>query len=101
MSSSDAGSRRLDRSSSGSKTRATQSVARDSANLGLPKIDALFVLGILRKHWKWMLPIALLLGGVSSAAVLAFFKPTYEAKYRLEIDPSSYIVFSDVRATPS
>jgi succinoglycan biosynthesis transport protein ExoP len=101
MSSADAGSRRIDRSGSGSKTRATQSVARDSANLGLPKIDALFVLGILRKHWKWMLPIALLLGGVSSATVLAFFKPTYEAKFRLEIDPSSYVVFSDVRSMPS
>jgi capsular exopolysaccharide synthesis family protein len=67
----------------------------------LPKIDALFLLGIARKHWKWMLPVALLLGGISSAAVLAFFKPTYEAKFRLEIDPSTYIVFSDVRATPS
>ena len=99
MSSADAGSRKLDRSGtgSGSRGRTPKSVARDSGNLGLPKIDALFLLGIVRKHWKWMLPIALLLSGIGASVVLASFKPTYEAKFRLEVDPSNYIVFSDVR----
>lgn len=100
MSSADSGSRRLDRRGTGSGVgvRDRQSVARDSGSLGMPKIDALFFLGVIRKHWKWMLPIALLFSGVGAAVVLAFFKPTYEAKFRLEIDPSSYVVFSDVRS---
>jgi hypothetical protein len=57
-----------------------RSVARDSGNLGLPKIDALFLLGVARKHWKWIVPVALLLSGLGAALVLAFFKPVYEAK---------------------
>lgn len=84
-------------SSSFSGKPTAKSVARDSGNLGLPKIDALFLLGVLRKHWKWIVPVALLLSGIGAAGVLAFFKPVYEAKFRLEVDPSSYIVFADVR----
>jgi len=84
------------------KRKVASSVARDSASLGLPKIDALFLLGVFRKHWKWMLPLGLLLSIISAAGVLAFFKPTYEARFRLEVDPSNYIVFNDnvLRSTP-
>lgn len=71
------------------------SVARNSLDMGIPKIDALFFLGVLRKHWRWMAPIGILLSLIGVAGVLAFFKPTYEAKFRLEVDPSNYIVFSD------
>ena len=86
----------------GAKRRVSSSVARDSASLGLPKIDALFLLGILRKHWRWMIPLGLLLSTGASIGILAFFKPTYEARFRLEVDPSSYIVFNDnvVRSSP-
>ncbi|MFZ4470364.1 MAG: Wzz/FepE/Etk N-terminal domain-containing protein, partial [Pirellula sp.] len=83
-------------SSSGGKT-VNRSVARDAGNLGLPKIDALFLLGVARKHWKWVVPVALLLSGIGAAAVLTSFKPVYEAKFRLEVDPLNYIVFADVR----
>jgi succinoglycan biosynthesis transport protein ExoP len=83
-------------SSSGGKSL-NRSVARDSGSLGLPKIDALFLLGVARKHWKWIVPVALLLSGIGAALVLSFFKPVYEAKFRLEVDPSNYIVFADVR----
>jgi capsular exopolysaccharide synthesis family protein len=73
-----------------------RSVARDSGSLGLPKIDALFLVGVARKHWKWIVPVSLLLSGIGAAIVLTFFKPVYEAKFRLEVDPSNYIVFADV-----
>jgi len=87
-------------SSSGGKLP-NRSVARDSGSLGLPKIDALFLLGVARKHWKWIIPVAFLLSGIGAAAVLTFFKPVYEAKFRLEVDPTSYIVFADVKqSTP-
>jgi capsular exopolysaccharide synthesis family protein len=83
-------------STGGGKT-VNRSVARDAGNLGLPKIDALFLLGVARKHWKWVVPVALLLSGIGAAAVLTSFKPVYEAKFRLEVDPLNYIVFADVR----
>jgi capsular exopolysaccharide synthesis family protein len=83
-------------SSSGGKSL-NRSVARDSGSLGLPKIDALFLLGVARKHWKWIVPVSILLSGIGAALVLSFFKPVYEAKFRLEVDPSNYIVFADVR----
>ncbi len=78
------------------------SVARNSSNIGLPKIDALFFLGVFRKHWRWMVPVGILLSLIGVAGVLAFFKPTYEAKFRLEVDPSNYIVFSDsaIKSSP-
>jgi succinoglycan biosynthesis transport protein ExoP len=41
--------------------------------------------------------VSLLLSGIGAASVLAFFKPVYEAKFRLEVDPSNYVVFADVR----
>ena len=84
------------------KRRISGSVARDSSNLGIPKIDALFFLGVFRKHWKWMIPVGLLLAVITGAGVLAFFKPVYEARFRLEVDPSNYIVFTDnvARSTP-
>jgi hypothetical protein len=64
-------------SSSGGKSL-NRSVARDSGSLGLPKIDALFLLGVARKHWKWIVPVALLLSGIGAALVLSFFKPVYD-----------------------
>ena len=83
-------------SSNGNKAT-LKNVARSSGSLGLPKIDGLFLLGVARKHWKWIVPVALLLSGIGAAGVLAFFKPVYEAIFRLEVDPSNYIVFEDVR----
>ena len=78
------------------------SVARDSANLGLPKIDAQFILGILRKHWRWMVPVGVLLSLLGVATTLALFKPVYEARFRLEVDTSNYIVFADnkIKSSP-
>jgi capsular exopolysaccharide synthesis family protein len=57
----------------------------------------MFLFGVARKHWKWIVPVALLLSGIGAASVLALFNPVYEAKFRLEVDPSSYIVFADVK----
>ena len=84
------------------KPNTKTSVARNSSNIGLPKIDALFFLGVFRKHWRWMVPVGILLSLIGVAGVLAFFKPTYEAKFRLEVDPSNYIVFSDsaIKSSP-
>jgi len=84
------------------KPNTKTSVARNSSNIGLPKIDALFCLGVLRKHWRWMVPVGILLSLIGVAGALAFFKPTYEAKFRLEVDPSNYIVFSDsaIKSSP-
>ncbi len=84
------------------KRRLAGSVARDSSRLGIPKLDALFFLGVLRKHWRWMIPLSLLFSTLASGVVLSTFKPDYEARFRLEVDPSNYIVFSDnaVRSTP-
>jgi capsular exopolysaccharide synthesis family protein len=49
-----------------------------------------------------MVPVGILLSLIGVAGVLAFFKPTYEAKFRLEVDPSNYIVFSDsaIKSSP-
>jgi len=84
------------------KKRIVSSVARDSVSLGLPKIDAIFLLGTLRKHWQWMIPLGMLLALVGAAITLALFKPTYEARFRLEVDPTNYVVFNDggARSTP-
>ena len=89
-------------SKSGGKRPVSNSVARDSANFGLPKIDAMFLLSILRKHWRWTIPLGLLLSVATALGILAFFKPTYEARFRLEVDPSNFIVFNDnvVRSSP-
>ena len=78
------------------------SVARDSSNIGLPKLDAAFFIGVLRKHWRWMIPAGVLSSLLGVAAVLAFFKPIYEARFRLEVDTSNYIVFADnkIKSSP-
>jgi capsular exopolysaccharide synthesis family protein len=49
-----------------------------------------------------MVPVGILLSLIGVAGALAFFKPTYEAKFRLEVDPSNYIVFSDsaIKSSP-
>lgn len=84
------------------KRKPVGSVARDSSSLGIPKLDALFFLGVLRKHWRWMIPLSLLFATLACGIVLSTFKPYYEARFRLEVDPSNYIVFNDnvVRSTP-
>jgi capsular exopolysaccharide synthesis family protein len=94
--------RKLGVSGEVTKRIASKSVARDSGSTGLPKIDALFLFGVLRKHWQWMIPVGILLSSVAAAGVLSFFKPVYEAKFRLEVDPTNYVVFADsaTRSTP-
>lgn len=84
------------------KKRISDSVARNSNSAGLPKIDALFLWGVFRKHWRWMIPLGLLFSTIAGAGVLGAFKPTYEARFRLELDPSNYIVFEDksLRTSP-
>lgn len=76
--------------------------SRDSASINLPKIDALFLMGVVRKHWKWLFPLGLLLSLIGCAGVLMLCRPVYEARFRLEVDPSSYIVFNDsvVKSSP-
>lgn len=88
--------------SESAKRSASKSVARDSGSTGLPKIDALFLFGVLRKHWRWMIPVGVLLSSLAAAGVLAFFKPVYEAKFRLEVDPTNYVVFAEsaTRSSP-
>jgi capsular exopolysaccharide synthesis family protein len=92
---SDAGSersRRPSRSSSRRENRVQKSVARTSST-SLPTIDLPFLLGVLRKQWLWVFPLGLLLAGVGCAAVLGFFQPTYEARFRLEVDNQNFVVF--------
>ena len=76
--------------------------SRDSASINLPKIDALFLMGVVRKHWKWLFPLGLLLSLIGCAGVLMLCRPVYEARFRLEVDPSNYIVFNDsvVKSSP-
>ena len=95
-------SKNLSTSIESGKRRPAGSVARDSSSFGLPKLDALFFLGVLRKHWRWMIPLSLLFATLASGIVLSTFKPYYEARFRLEVDPSNFIVFNDnvVRSTP-
>ena len=95
-------SKNLSTSIESGKRRPEGSVARGSASLGIPKLDALFFVGVFRKHWRWMIPLGLLFSTLAAGIVLAFFRPIYEARFRLEVDPSNYIVFNDnvVRSTP-
>ena len=95
-------SKNLNTSIEPGKRKPVGSVARNSSTLGIPKLDALFFWGVLRKHWRWMIPLSLLFATLASGIVLATFKPEYEARFRLEVDPSNYIVFNDnvVRSTP-
>jgi len=81
-------------------TRGPKPSAARQTNVGLPTMDLVFFLGILRKYWLWLLPLGLLSAGLACAGVLAFFKPVYEARYRLEVDLGSYVVFkNEVRYT--
>jgi succinoglycan biosynthesis transport protein ExoP len=73
-----------------------KSVARQ-AQQSLPTIDLIFLLGVVRKGWFWMLPLGLLFAGIACGFVLAFFKPSYEAKFRLEVDLANYVIFKEDR----
>lgn len=73
-----------------------KSVARQSQQ-SLPTIDLIFLLGVVRKGWYWMLPLGLLLAALASGGVLAFFKPSYEARFRLEVDLANYVIFKEDR----
>lgn len=68
------------------------------AHLGPPPRDNAsglrFMLGVVRRWWRWALPVGLLLGGGAAAAVVYNFEPSYEATACLRIDArSSYIAF--------
>lgn len=73
-----------------------RSVARQTQQ-NLPAIDLMFLLGVLRKSWMWIIPLGLVTAGVACGVVLSFFKPSYEAKYRLEVDLANYVIFKDDR----
>ncbi len=64
---------------------------------GLPAMDLLFFLGVVRKGWFWIIPVGLLLAGLTCGAVLALFRPTYEARFRLEVDLANYVVFKEAK----
>jgi capsular exopolysaccharide synthesis family protein len=67
----------------------------------LPTLDGAFFWGLLRKNWAWLIPAVLLSVALTSAGVLAFFRPSYQARFRLEVDPSSFVVFKDGSVRPS
>ena len=73
-----------------------RSVARQTQQ-NLPAIDLMFLLGVLRKSWMWIIPLGLMTAGVACGVVLSLFKPSYEAKYRLEVDLANYVIFKDDR----
>jgi len=56
---------------------------------------------LVRKNWAWMIPAIFLGVAVASAGVLAFFRPSYQARFRLEVDPSTFVVFKDGSVRPS
>ena len=93
---SDAARRARTTGSNGSRRSFDGSVARNAGSTGLPKLDLLFFWSILRKHWRWMFPLGILLSLIGCGTLLSLFKPTYESRFRLEVDPSSsYVVFAD------
>lgn len=59
----------------------------------LPTIDLAFFWGVFRKAWLWILPLGFLLAGLGCAGVLFFFKPSYEARFRMEVDNQNFVVF--------
>ena len=77
------------------------SVARRTSSFGIPTLDAAFFWSLFRKNWAWMIPAMLLCIAIASAAVLAFFRPSYQARFRLEVDPSTFVVFKDGSVRPS
>ena len=80
--------------------RLGKSVARTNETK-LPTMDFPFFWGIIRKGWIWILPVGLLIASLACGAVLALFLPTYEARFRLEVDHSNYVVFkSDKNYSP-
>ncbi len=80
---------------------APNSVARRASSFGIPTLDAAFFWSLFRKNWAWMIPAMLLCIAIASAAVLAFFRPSYQARFRLEVDPSTFVVFKDGSVRPS
>jgi capsular exopolysaccharide synthesis family protein len=57
-------------------------------------IDAKFVLGAMRRWWKFALPAGLVLAACAIAAIYCMFEPQYEASALLEIRESpQYIAF--------
>lgn len=77
--------------------RPVKSVARTNETK-LPTMDFPFFWGIVRKGWIWILPVGLLIASLACGAVLALFVPTYEARFRLEVDHSNYVVFKSDRS---
>jgi capsular exopolysaccharide synthesis family protein len=67
----------------------------------LPTLDGAFFWGLFRKNWAWLIPAMFLCIAVASAGVLAFFRPSYQARFRLEVDPSTFVVFKDGSVRPS
>jgi polysaccharide biosynthesis transport protein len=59
----------------------------------LPNIDLAFFWGVLRKAWLWIVPLGFLFAGLACAGVLFFFKPTYEARFTLQVDNQNFVVF--------
>lgn len=58
----------------------------------MPTIPSPFLRGLLRKaHW-WVIPLGVLMAGGGCALVLAFFKPTFEARFRMEVDDDQLLV---------
>jgi capsular exopolysaccharide synthesis family protein len=83
---------------SASQPRASKvkSVARQSQS-SLPNIDLPFLLGVFRKGWFWILPLGLLISAVAGGVIFSLFRPTYEARFRLEVDTANFVVFQDVK----
>jgi polysaccharide biosynthesis transport protein len=58
----------------------------------LPGIPSPYLQGLLRKaHW-WVIPLGVLMAGLGCALVLAFFKPMFEARFRMEVDDDQLLV---------
>ncbi len=75
--------------------------ARRANVSSLPTLDGAFFWGLFRKNWAWLIPAMFLCIAVASAGVLAFFRPSYQARFRLEVDPSTFVVFKDGSVRPS
>jgi len=75
--------------------------ARRANVSSLPTLDGAFSWGLFRKNWAWLIPAMFLCIAVASAGVLAFFRPSYQARFRLEVDPSTFVVFKDGSVRPS
>ena len=60
-----------------------------AGNSAAAAIDGRFLLNVLRRHWKWVVPTGLVLATLAAAAVYSVVDPVYEASAWLRVDETA------------